>query len=61
MEDGNAGLRRFPEEKIAELYANIQSFNAQSHTSVPEAAAEIYREMAAIASSATAPGDDTQN
>lgn len=61
MEDDNAGMRQFPEDKIAELYANIQSFNAQSHTSVPEAAAEIYREMAAIASSATVPGDDTQN
>ena len=61
MEDDNAGMRQFPEEKIAELYANIQSFNAQSHTSVPEAAAEIYREMAAIASSATATGDTNQN
>lgn len=61
MEDDNAGMRQFPEDKIAELYANIQSFNAQYHTSIPEAAAEIYREMAAIASSATATGDDTQN
>lgn len=61
MEDGNAGMRQFPEDKIAELYANIQSFNAQSHTSVPEEAAGIYREMAAIASSATATEDDTQN
>lgn len=61
MEGGDAGLRRFPEEKIAELYANIQSFNAQYHTSVPEVAAEIYREMAAIASSAAASGNASQN
>ena len=54
MEDDNAGLRRFPEEKIAELYANIQSFNAQYHTSIPEEAAGIYPEMATIASDATA-------
>ena len=61
MEDGNAGMRQFPEDKIAELYANIQSFNAQYHTSIPEEAAGIYPEMATIASGATVPEDDTQN
>ena len=59
MEDGNAGIRRFPEEKIAELYENIQLFNAQYHTTVPEEAAGIYPEMAVIASDATVSGDAT--
>ena len=54
MKDDSAGMRQFPEEKIAELYANIQSFNAQYHTSIPEEAAGIYPEMAVIASGATA-------
>lgn len=61
MEDGNAGIHRFPAEKITELYANIQSFNAQYHTSIPEEAVGIYPEMAAIASDAAVSGDDTQN
>lgn len=60
MEDGNAGIRRFPEEKIAELYENIQLFNAQYHTSIPEEAAGIYPEMAVIASGAAVSGDATQ-
>ena len=60
MEDGNAGIRRFPEEKIAELYENIQLFNAQYHTSIPEEVAGIYPEMAVIASGAAVSGDATQ-
>ena len=60
MEDGNGGIRRFPEEKIAELYENIQLFNAQYHTSIPEEAAGIYPEMAVIASGAAVSGDATQ-
>lgn len=59
-QSGNAEIRRFPEEKIAELYENIQLFNAQYHTSVPEEAAGIYQEMAVIASGAAVSGDATQ-
>ena len=59
-QSGNAEIRRFPEEKIAELYENIQLFNAQYHTSVPEEAAGIYQEMEVIVSGAAVSGDVTQ-